>query len=98
MPSFRVSGKSRKGRQVSRTVPAQTEAGARGKAEHDGVVVESVERLPSEPATGPQLSYARSLGIPIPDSPTLDQMSDLISRAVEQPACAWLAWISTARY
>ena len=90
MPLFRVSGKSPKGRQVSRTVSAQTEAGARRKAEDDGVVVVSVERLPSEPAADRQLSYARSLGIPIPDSPTLDQMSDLISRAVEQPACMWL--------
>ena len=90
MPLFQVSGKSRKGRQGSRTVSAQTEGGARRKAEADGVVVVSVERLPSEPATDAQLSYGRSLGIPIQDSPTLDQMSDLISRAVEQPACLWL--------
>lgn len=90
MPLFRVSGKSHKGRQVSPTISAQTEAGAQRKAEHDGVVAASVERLPSEPATDRQLSYARSLGIPIPESSTLDQMSDLISRAVEQPASMWL--------
>ena len=90
MPSFRIRGKSAKGRAVSPTVSAETEAGARKKTEHDGIVVASVERLPPAAATDRQLSYARSLGIVIPDSATLDQMSDLIGRAVEAPASTWL--------
>ena len=52
--------------------------------------MQSVERLPPEPATDRQLSYARSLGIAIPEAASLDQMSDLISRAVEPVASAWL--------
>jgi hypothetical protein len=90
MPYFKVTGTSAKGRAVSKTLPAQTPAGARRTAEQNGITVESVERLPPEPATDRQLSYARSLGIAVPDGASLDQMSDLISRSVEPAASAWL--------
>lgn len=90
MPYFKVIGTSAKGRSIARAVGAQTEVGARRKAEQEGIAVQSVERLPPEPATDPQLSYARSLGIAIPKAASLDQMSDLISRAVELAASAWL--------
>jgi hypothetical protein len=90
MPHFKVIGTSAKGRSVGRTVAAQTELGARRKAEQDGITVQSVERLPPEPATDRQLSYARSLGIAVPEGASLDQMSELISRAVEPVASAWL--------
>ena len=52
--------------------------------------MQSVERLPPEPATDRQLSDARSLGVAIPEAASLDQMSDRISRAVEPVASAWL--------
>lgn len=90
MPSFHVTGLSAKRRKIGRKVQAETEQGARKKAERDGVTVETVTRLPSETATDRQLAYAQSLGIQIPVSPTLEQMSNLISRAVEPAASSWL--------
>jgi hypothetical protein len=90
MPQFTVSGTSRKGRKVARAITAQTVTGARKIAERDGVTVQNVDRLPPEPATDSQLSYARSLGIGIPPSPSLDEMSNLISKAVEPLASDWL--------
>jgi hypothetical protein len=91
MPFFQITGVSAKGRKVSRRSNAETERGARSKATGDGVTVESAIRLPLEPASDVQLSYARSLGVRIPSSPNVEQMTDLISRAVEPAASSWLA-------
>ena len=90
MPQFVVTGTSTKGRKTRRSIAAQTIGGARRKAERVGISVQNVEQLQPEPATDRQLSYARSLGITIPAAPSMDQMSDCISRAVEPPASDWL--------
>ncbi len=90
MAYFQITGVSAKGRKVSRRINAETERGVKNKATRDGVTVESIVRLPPEPATDAQLSYARSLGVRIPNSPNVEQMADLISRAVEPPASPWL--------
>lgn len=43
------------------------------------MIVESTQVLPAEPATDAQLSYARDLGIAIPDHATKDELRDLLS-------------------
>lgn len=91
MPNFRVTGlTAKKGRPTTKTIGAETPNDARRTAEKLGLQVETVERLASEPASQAQLSYARSLGIEIPPAPTLEQMTSLISRAVDPPASPWL--------
>jgi hypothetical protein len=93
---FRILGLSKTGRTINRAFGAETPNGARRQAERAGIVVENVERLPPTPATDRQLAYARDLGITIPESPTLEQMQELISLAVDPlappalPASPWL--------
>lgn len=92
MSTFRVTGVSARGRRIARDVKAESEMGARKRAEQDGIAVESVTLAPAVPASARQIEYARSLGIDIPDSPTLGQMSVLIDQALDpQPAASrWL--------
>jgi len=87
MPDFEIIGKGKNtGRTRQRTYLAENESDARLKAEADGTIVESIRELPPEPATERQLSYAKDLGISIPPNPTKNQMTYLISKAVDPPA------------
>lgn len=91
VPNFRVIGlTAKRGRPTTKEIAAETPDEARRAAERLGVKVEAVERLPSVPASEAQLAYARKLGIPIPESATLEQMTYLISQAVDAPASPWL--------
>lgn len=65
---------------------AETEDAAKSLAEKDGIIVESINLLSPDPATERQLSYAKDLGIKIPENPTKDQISYLISSKTETPA------------
>ena len=80
MPSFEVTGRGREtSRKRKRIYAAYDEAEARQIAEADGTIVEGIQILPDEPATEAQLSYARDLGISIPENPTKDELRDLLS-------------------
>jgi hypothetical protein len=59
-------------------------------AEADGTAVEAIERLPDEPATEAQLSYARDPGIPIPENPTKEELQNRLSSRLgrDKPATA----------
>jgi hypothetical protein len=84
MPKYTVKGVGRDtGRRRRPVVEAKNEAHARELAEADGTLVESIERLPEEPATDAQLAYARDLGISFPDGATKHELSDLLSAHLE---------------
>lgn len=91
VPYFRVTGlTAKRGRPTTKTVSAETTDEARRAVERQGVTVEAVERIPSAPASDAQLAYAQKLGIEIPEGATLEQMTYLISQAVDAPASPWL--------
>jgi len=80
MPRFQAEGLGREtNRRRKRVYIAYDETEARQAAEQDGMIVENMSRLPDEPATEAQLSYARDLGIPIPPKPTKKELGDLLS-------------------
>ena len=70
-------------RRRRRVVEARDEAHAKALAEAEGTLVESIERLPEEPATDAQLAYARDLGISFPTGATKHELSDLLSAHLE---------------
>jgi len=61
-------------------------------AETDGTIVESVEYEKSEPATDRQISYAQDLGLSFPPGININEMSNLISKKVDddRDAPSWL--------
>jgi hypothetical protein len=91
MPLFEVIGVGKDThRQRKRCYSAATEEIAIEKAVADGILATKVIPLPPEPASESQISYARSLGVSIPENPNLEQMSDLISQKVDGIADSWL--------
>ncbi len=85
MPIYAVKGRGiETGRKRSRSFHAKNEAEARILAEKDGTTVEEIEELPPEPATEKQIEYAKELGISIPESISLNDLSDLITRTVRK--------------
>lgn len=85
MPRFEVCGQIQgKERQQKRFYLAVNDSAAQLMAINDGMIVSSITRLPDEPPTEPQLSYARDLGIIAPKNATKDEVSDLISRRVQK--------------
>lgn len=84
MPKFLVSGVGQDtGRKRQRTLEAKDEVHARALAEADGTIVDSVERLPDEPATERQLAYAKDLGISVPVGATKEEVSDQLDVHLE---------------
>ena len=84
MPTFLVTGLGRDtGRKRQRTFGAKDEVHARSLAEADGTTVQSIERLPDEPATEKQLAYAKDLGISVPAGATKEDVSDLLDARLE---------------
>lgn len=87
MNNYEVIGVGKEtNRKRKKVYRAETEDVAKALAEKDGTLVESINLLPPEPATDRQLSYAKDLGINIPNGPTKDQISYLISSKTETPA------------
>jgi len=80
MARFEVQGRHQQtGRKRTRVYAVPDESQARSAAEAEGMVVERVSRLPGVPPTEPQLSYANSLGIAVPQDATIEEVSELIS-------------------
>ena len=85
MPVYEIQGKGTKtGRNRRRTYEARNEIEARRMAEADGTSVEEIIERPPEGPTENQLSYARDLGVTIPDGVTKEELSDLIAVKVER--------------
>jgi hypothetical protein len=84
MPTFLVTGIGREtGRKRQRTFDAKDEVHARTLAEADGTSVDAINRVPDEPATERQLSYAKDLGISVPSGATKEEVSDLLDVYLE---------------
>ena len=84
MPDFEAKGIGRETRRRRKRVyRAYDESEARQMAEADGIIVGSLQMLPDEPATEAQLSYARDLGLSIPDNATKDELRDILSCHLE---------------
>lgn len=87
MPFYEVIGIGKEtNRKRKKTYRAENEDEVKSLAEKDGTIVENINLMPPEPATEKQLSYAKSLGIKIPDNPTKKELIYLISSKVETPA------------
>jgi hypothetical protein len=85
MPKYKVIGKSREtGRKRSITHQAIDETAAKVQAENDGIDVLEIVKLPEDPPTERQIEYAQKLGIIIPFGATKDELSNLISTAVDK--------------
>lgn len=77
---FRVHGLSRDtGRKRNRKIEAWTEDIARERAADLGIVVESIEQLPDEPASDAQRAYAKRVGIDLHSDCTMPHASALLS-------------------
>lgn len=84
MPDFEARGIGRETRRRRKRVyRAYDEGEARQMAEADGIVVGRIQMLPDEPATESQLSYARDLGLSIPENATKDELRDMLSCHLE---------------
>jgi hypothetical protein len=85
MPKFKITGNSRETRR-KRVITHQAidESSAKAHAEREGIDVLNIILLPEEPPTERQIEYAISLGIEIPDGTTKNELSDLISIAVDK--------------
>ncbi len=84
MPSYVVQGtNTRTGRKKKLIISAKFEAEARLKADEAGMIEYSIGQQAEPPATERQIAYATSLGLLIPEMPTLEQLSDLISSKVD---------------
>jgi len=84
MPRYEVKGKVKESnRSRKRVYLAYDESEARTMAEADGTIVESVIVLPDDPPTEAQLSYAKDLGIIVPENATKKDVSDMISCRVD---------------
>lgn len=89
MAEFEVRGIGRETNRKRKTVyRAYNEDEARQLAEADGTIVESIQMLPDEAATEAQVSYARDLGISIPENATKDELCDLLSCHLEHDKLA----------
>lgn len=89
MPTFKIHGigvKTQRNR--SKKYKAFDAYEAKMKAEADGTIVESIEKLSPPPATEEQLKYAKALGIDIPEQATKDVLSCLIGmkKSHDEPA------------
>jgi hypothetical protein len=94
MPYFDVSGYGRdSGRRRQRRYRGKDEDDAINAASADGTVVESISRVPAQPATERQIEYARDLGLSFPDDISVEAMSDLLDRHLSQDELcpAWLS-------
>ncbi len=82
MSIFEIVGKGKDtGRTRRHKFEAKDEAQARMRAEAEGTEVESVTNLGPRPPTEPQLEYAQSLGVKVPDGASFYEVSDLITNA-----------------
>jgi hypothetical protein len=89
MPSYEVIGREKETKRfVMRKYTTYDEVEARAIAESNGIAVESVRLLPDVSPTEAQLSYAKDLGIVVPDDATKNDVSDMISCRVghDKPA------------
>lgn len=81
MPDYEVEGYGREtGRRRKRVYRASTEDEAVLKANEDGTMVGTVRRLPDEPPTDAQITYAQDLGLEFPPGITKEEMRDLLDR------------------
>ena len=84
MPSYEVRGRNKRtNRAIERAYSAHDESEARAIAESNGIAVESVRIRQDAPPTEAQLSYAKDLGIVVPDDATKSDVSDMISCRVD---------------
>jgi len=84
MPSYEVKGKGKESnRSRKRVYSAYDESEAITMAKADGTIVESINVLPDDPPTEAQLSFAKDLGIVIPENATKKDVCDIISCRVD---------------
>jgi hypothetical protein len=85
MPRYEVHGWGRDtGRRRKGRYDVADEEAAIFRAGDDGIVVETVKRVPDPPATEPQIAYAKSLGLTFSEAITKEEMSDLLSCHIER--------------
>ena len=97
MPKYKISGKSVKsGRKRVVTHQAIDEITAKAYAEKEGIEVVDIIVLPQDPPTERQIDYAQSLGIKIPQDTTKDELSDLISIAVDKDKPSEIRYVNFA--
>ncbi len=101
MPFFDVfDTRKQTNRKATKRYKAKDEEHAKLLAENDGIVPENVTELVSSPATERQLKFAKDLGLSFPENITVEEMSHLISRKVDDDleTPLWLLEWSLAQF
>ncbi len=84
MPYYKIIGIGKESnRKRTKRYKAKDESAAKLMAETDGTIVESIEYEKPESATARQLSYAKDLGLSFPSDIDINEMSNLISKKVD---------------
>jgi len=94
MPYYKITGIGKESnRKRTKRYKAKDETAAKLMAETDGTMVETIEFEKPEPATDRQLSYARDLGLSFPSDININEMSNLISKKVDndRDSPSWLS-------
>jgi hypothetical protein len=83
MPQFEIHGNGRgTGKARKRVYSAKDEDEAREKAEAEGTIVQSVQRLPDEPPPPRQVEFAKELKLRVPKGSTKEDLSELIAAEI----------------
>lgn len=93
MPYFKISGMGKESnRKRTKRYKAKDETAAKLMAETEGTIVEAIEYEKPEPATDRQINYAKDLGLSFPPDININEMSNLISKKVDDDRDApnWL--------
>ncbi len=84
MPKYEIKGTGKEtGRKRKKVIYADSEYAARVIIESEGTLIDTIIQLPPDLPTENQLNYAKDLGIQIPLNATREDVSNLISMAVD---------------
>ncbi len=84
MPKYELLGKIIEvGEKISKTYIATCENEARALAENDGIAIENIRCIPEDPPSVRQITFARDLGIILPEGASKVEVTDLISLKVD---------------
>lgn len=93
MPFYKISGIGKEtNRKRTKRYKAKDEITAKLLAQEEGTIVENIEFEKPEPATERQIKYANDLGLTFPSDININEMSNLISKKVDEDkdAPSWL--------